>query len=651
MRINNIYTYQNINKDLYKKQKNQAVNYTPAFKSFEAFGNNNLYIKTPLKPQNIISNHLEKIKRFSPTNKDALIRLLDKFKFDFDLNDINSFLQNENNPDCIKLEALLNRLKNEGVFSLYFLPILKIGKKDINTDTNFDIINNFLDFRLKAIENKSLLDKHNFSATITDVDDIVMRNVSAVNKTLELIGEKALIFSFKEKKDNVLAFIKDLGGREWDFNLYDDLMMLTNPMATECYKTLDQEISRLKAFFPKINESEKLEQLKYLINTLTREKRNLLENSLKDPKEILEKSLIISALNSNGLKDKAFELLKVLNPKNEEEKKLYNDTLNRILFEYYGFEISNDKILEKLNFQNSKYLPRLFYTKQDFKKEFNKLIQLLLENPDKSNLEIFNELPKNIQTRLEFENYCIDYDRWVSYNPESKVEYNIDKKNKLVAQKVDMNNIPKALFIGDEADCCTRVNGVQASSAVNYMTSKLIQAIEVRHNDIPIANTMCYLAKIKNRIVLVLDNIEVKKQYKFDEFVKNAIFDYAKQLVKDIDYPNMPVMLSNKRGDVKMTGSKSYYYDMEIIGSTGFDKVYLDCETTGKSINSKGQEVIPIELIAVTENAPIGREKPVNESFYDDNVIADAYLSVDAYGSTINNCFQYFSRKYDNEYD
>ena len=37
MRINNIYTYQNINKDLYKKQKNQAVNYTPAFKSLAPF--------------------------------------------------------------------------------------------------------------------------------------------------------------------------------------------------------------------------------------------------------------------------------------------------------------------------------------------------------------------------------------------------------------------------------------------------------------------------------------------------------------------------------------------------------------------------------------------------------------------------------------
>lgn len=657
MRINNIYTYQNINKDLYKKQKfKQAVNYTPAFKSLEPFANK-LYINASLKPQDIISNHLEKIKHFSPINKDALIRLLGKFKHDFDLSDINSFLQNENNPDCIKLEALLNRLKNEGVFSLYFEPILKIGKKDINTDTNFDIINNFLDFRLKAIENKSLLDKHNFSATISDVDDIVMRNVSAVNKTLELIGEKALIFSFKEKKDNVLAFIKDLGGREWDFNLYDDLMMLTNPMATECYKILDQEISRLKAFFPKISEPEKLEQLKSLINTLTREKRNLLENSLKDPKEILEKSLIISALNSNGLKDKAFELLKVLNPKNEEEKKLYNETLNRILFEYYGFEISNDKILEKLNFQNNKYLPRLFYTNQDFKKEFNKLIQLLLDNPDKTNLEIFNELPKNIQTRLDFENSGIDYDKWVSYNPDSKVEYNIDKKNKLVAQKVNMNNIPKALFIGDESSCCTRVNGVFAKSIVNYITSKMIQAIEVCHNSLPIANTMCYFAKIKGRIALILDNIEVLPQYKFDDKIRNIIFDYAKQLMNEIGQTNMPIMLSNKRNDVKLGDYKSYYYSIDIIGNTLDDAIYIDHDTKDIQVNNSTRFKTDVELIPITKKAPIGCNEPSNILFNDRNImnpntiLSNVLILRDNRDEYINYNAETLLGVYDNEYD
>ena len=80
-----------------------------------------------------------------------------------------------------------------------------------------------------------------------------------------------------------------------------------------------------------------------------------------------------------------------------------------------------------------------------------------------------------------------------------------------------MNNIPKSLFLGDEADCCTRVNGSFAKSSISYITSKMIQAIEVFHNQLPIENTMCYFAKINDRPALILDNIEVKPQYLNDE--------------------------------------------------------------------------------------------------------------------------------------
>lgn len=649
MKINTLNIYSSFNTSS-KRQTYGLQSYQPKFKSLNLPSDLYCKISSQYTAETFLSKYKDVIKKLAKNNLDAMHRILNCYKPIFCFKELQYFMDTNIEPNFIKLEDFAKRIINEEILNLYVEPLMKIGEIDERSGTNFDIINNFLDFRLKAIEKKELLNKYGQLATVQDVDDIVLRNIPAVNKTLELIGEDALIFSFKEKKDNVLSFIENLGAQEWDPTVYSKLMLLTNPEKTTRYKFLEKEIKRLKGLYPHTKEPEKLRQLQKSINTLIGEKREILNKSIKDPRDILEKALIVSALK-NALNDSASEILKVLNPQTAKEREIYNQTLNKILYEYYDVEIPNDIDLKKLDFTGNKYLPRLFYTKQDFKSVFKNLILLLNANSGQTNLTVFNNMPKNLKTKFEFEKHFIDYDKWVSFDSDSKIEYKIDDNNILTAQKVDMNNIPEALFIGDEADCCTRVNGVQASSAVNYMTSKLIQAIEVRHNDIPIANTMCYLAKIKNRIVLVLDNIEVKKQYKFDEFVKNAIFDYAKQLVKDIDYPNMPVMLSNKRGDVKMPGSKSYYYDMEIIGSTGFDKVYLDCETTGKSINSKEQEVIPIELIPVTENAPIGREKPANESFYDDNLIADAYLSVDAYGSTINNCFQYFCRKYDNEYD
>ncbi len=513
----------NKNLNICKTQNsNRNAVYRPTFKSCDLV-NKSLVVSIPrTTAEMVLSNNQKKIRKFTQVNRDALERILGKFKHDFSFSDIDYFLQNDRKPDCVKLEELLVRIKNEGIFTFYLDKLLHIGKDDMDSDTNFDKINKFLDFRISAIEKRSLLDKYNAPATLMDVDEIIFRNILATTKTLGLLGEKAFIFSFKEKKDNVQAFIKDIGNIDWDEEIYDGLIKLTNPTSTARYVFLEESIARLKATFPKIKDSVQLEELKKLINTLTREKRELLENSIKDPKEILEKTLIISALNKNGMCEEAKELLAVLNPKTENDKRLYNETLNRILFGFYGVEKLDDSILEKLNFQNSKYLPRLFYTKQDFKTIFKELIDLLINNPEKTNLEIFNELSKNIQTRLEFEKYGLDYNKWVKYNPDSQIEYILDENNKIVVKKVDMNNVPKALFLGDEADCCTRVNGVHAKSAVSYITSKMIQAIEVYHNNLPVANTMCYLAKVNNKLALILDNIEVKPQYRKDEMIKKS---------------------------------------------------------------------------------------------------------------------------------
>ena len=68
-------------------------------------------------------------------------------------------------------------------------------------------------------------------------------------------------------------------------------------------------------------------------------------------------------------------------------------------------------------------------------------------------------------------------------------------------------------------------------------------------------------------IALILDNIEVLPQYKNDDKVRDIIFEYAKQLMNEIGHTNMPIMLSNKRNDVKLGDYKSYYYSIDIIVS------------------------------------------------------------------------------------
>ncbi len=636
----------------------------PSFKSINTYLSLDMYnkVETLSTRESFLNKYKGYFKNFTKENLDALYRIINNYNLIFSVNDLIQFMDDNICPDFVKLEELGKRVLNEDVFNLYIEPLMKIGKNEENLNTDFEIINNFLDFRLKAMEHKELLNKYSEMAKNQDVDDIVLRKIPAVNKTLELIGQDAFIFSFKEKKDNVLAFINDLGNKEWDVNIYQRLMQLTNPTKTPHYKFLEEEIKRLKKLYPQIKDTENVKELQKSINTLTREKRDILDKSIKDPKEILEKSLIVAALNNSGLKHEALELLRILNSKTIEEKREYDRQLNEILYKYYEIDIPNEKILDKLNFKNNRYLPRLFYTKQDFKEKFKELIQLLKEAPNEANVDIFNKLSKNVQTRLDFENLGLDYDKWICYNPESKIECKLDANNVVIAQKVDMNNISKALFLGDEAECCTRVNGLFARSAVDYITSKMIQAIEVYHNKIPIANTMCYLAKIGGNPVLILDNIEVKKQYQKDDTVRNAIFDYAKKLVEEIGCPNMPVMLSNRRADVKTADLQSYYYDIEIIGNTGKDKIYLDYKTKSTVVNNSTSCINSIELVPITKNAPIGKQIKIKENgniIYRAGALNDfcIYTEVNSLLAE-NNLSQYidshtgfFIRDYDSSYD
>lgn len=636
----------------------------PSFKSINTYLSLDMYnkVETLSTRESFLNKYKGYFKNFTKENLDALYRIINNYNLIFSVNDLIQFMDDNICPDFVKLEELGKRVLNEDVFNLYIEPLMKIGKNEENLNTDFEIINNFLDFRLKAIESKELLNKHSEIAKNQDVDDIVLRKIPAVNKTLELIGQDAFIFSFKEKKDNVLAFINDLGNKEWDVNIYQRLMQLTNPTKTPRYKFLEEEIKRLKKLYPQIKDTENVKELQKSINTLTSEKRGMLEKSIKDPKEILEKSLIVAALNNSGLKHEALELLRILNSKTIEEKREYDRQLNEILYKYYEIDIPNEKILDKLNFKNNRYLPRLFYTKQDFKEKFKELIQLLKEAPNEANVDIFNKLSKNVQTRLDFENLGLDYDKWICYNPESKIECKLDANNVVIAQKVDMNNISKALFLGDEAECCTRVNGLFARSAVDYITSKMIQAIEVYHNKIPIANTMCYLAKIGGNPVLILDNIEVKKQYQKDDTVRNAIFDYAKKLVEEIGCPNMPVMLGNRRADVKTADLQSYYYDIEIIGNTGKDKIYLDYKTKSTVVNNSTSCINSIELVPITKNAPIGKQIKIKENgniIYRAGALNDLSIYTDVNSVLVeNNLSQYidshtgfFIRDYDSSYD
>ena len=166
----------------------------------------------------------------------------------------------------------------------------------------------------------------------------------------------------------------------------------------------------------------------------------------------------------------------------------------------------------------------------------------------------------------------------------------VDETANLTVKKVDMNNIEKALFLGDDAACCTSVKGFNSWSAPNYIMTKAIQAIEVKDRKNSVGNTMCYLAKVDGKTSLILDNIELKPQYQYNKNIKEGIIKFAKKLCKEIGTPDIDIYAGPERHKLNFGEKPFEYHKIDLIGDVE-TPIYIDgitgkYQTGGRHLNS-----------------------------------------------------------------
>lgn len=189
---------------------------------------------------------------------------------------------------------------------------------------------------------------------------------------------------------------------------------------------------------------------------------------------------------------------------------------------------------------------------------------------------------------------------------------------KITVQHVDMNNITHSLFLGNDASCCMAVgSGFRQSVAPNYIMNKMITAIEILSNNRPIGNTMCYIAEIDKKPALVLDNIEIKPDFRFCDInnsIKETLLAYAKQFGKELGIESSSIYIGANRNKINLNDYPILRKDIKIIGSSGEDKIYIDSiskETTVDEKNSyqtllykiqDSSETKPVKISNITTN-------------------------------------------------
>lgn len=225
--------------------------------------------------------------------------------------------------------------------------------------------------------------------------------------------------------------------------------------------------------------------------------------------------------------------------------------------------------------------------------------------------EIINKL-KNVIKESNFwnskqENEQVDNARETLKNHILKLRYNevknaLDKKAEqaidLQVQKTDMNNISHALFLGNHASCCTAIgSGCNEWTAPNYIKNKCISSIEITDGNSFVGNTMCYIAKVDGETSLVLDNIEMKPKYQFNDNIRDAIIAYSKQLCAEIGKPDMPIYAGPNKHKVNLDMFELKERNMKIVGSTGYDEIYLDFDACRHTVDpDKGFEISMYKL-------------------------------------------------------
>lgn len=169
------------------------------------------------------------------------------------------------------------------------------------------------------------------------------------------------------------------------------------------------------------------------------------------------------------------------------------------------------------------------------------------------------------------------------------IKHTKDKTLELKIQKANMNSIEKSLFLGNDAGgCCSSVGKTRDWTAPYYVINKMISCIEVLDsNDHSIGNTMCYIAKIDNKLSLILDNIELKSEYEYNETIRDSIFEYAERLCEEIGNPDMPIYVAGNNNKVHLDKYPRYKKEFYIIGSTGDTEIYLDFNQDRHKVDPK----------------------------------------------------------------
>ena len=305
--------------------------------------------------------------------------------------------------------------------------------------------------------------------------------------------------------------------------------------------------------------------------------------------------ILQSSMDYNAMKEAAIRNLEVDLADGYWEKipQKEVDKIHKALKEK-GYEIS-DKIFRKdtyLTYQPTgedgctelKKVPKL--TKNGEEIEFEDLAKIISVIKRVFNKEDFWNMKSNDVKVNEARETLITHIAKMRYNEAQNIS-NKKLDTSIKIQKTDMNDIGHALFLGNHASCCTAIgSGSNSWTAPLYVMNKCVQSIEVVDGEDFVGNTMIFLTKVDGKLALLLDNIELKLGYQYNNKIRDAIFEYAEKLCAEIGQPDIPIYAGSLRHKVNMGKFDCTEHKVEILGESN-QPIYVDSISNHQIGNKK----------------------------------------------------------------
>ena len=362
-----------------------------------------------------------------------------------------------NTPEraSVKIEIIDKVISNEKLLNDDLL-MKNLGRllNIADENTTLQDITNYVRVLKDAFSKKDQLRSADNDITDTMIDNQFIWKKREIITAVSLIGVSNFEATYTTKLDGVLEFAEKVNGLSQYLSpeQVEKIKQKINPENTAEYIKLDNEVKELKKSYPEVaatGDKAALKELQNQIATKTKQMQEIRNNSLKlSPQSVIDKVKVLSAVaeHDKAKLDKFIDLIQKSTPENE---KIWRDEVNKYVFDVMGFAF-DQRISDRLNLADSKYIGEILSGNYAFKGGFKEILQLIKNNPDKSNKEIFDMLPQNIKTKEMFEKLGIDYEKYCavdeSLNVTIEVQTSMEKARKSALESLE-NDFNDAAFM------------------------------------------------------------------------------------------------------------------------------------------------------------------------------------------------------------